>query len=88
MDKKYIRKKELLSSKMDDEVVMMHPESGKYFALNPVASRIWELIESPHSLSELVEKLTKEFDVPEQKCHKEVSEFLNEIISKKLADII
>ncbi len=86
MNKKYVRKKELLSSKMDNEIVMMHPESGKYFALNPVASRIWELLETPHNLNELVEKLLREFDVSRETCNNEVSTFLKEIIEKKLVD--
>jgi len=47
---KFVRNKRLLASRMDDEIVMMHPESGKYFALNPVAARIWELLETPHNL--------------------------------------
>ncbi|PIV58384.1 MAG: PqqD family protein [Bacteroidetes bacterium CG02_land_8_20_14_3_00_31_25] len=87
MDKKYVRKKELLSSRMDNEIVMMHPESGKYFALNPVASRIWDLLETPHNLNELVEKLLKEFDVSEETCCKEVSAFLKEMSEKKLVVI-
>ncbi len=84
---KIVRKKELLSSRMDNEIVMMHPESGKYFALNPVASRIWELLEEPHTINELVEKLLREFDVTEETCTNEVSVFIEEITEKKLIDI-
>ncbi len=87
-NKRFIRKKELLSSRMDNEIVMMHPESGKYFALNPVASRIWDLLETPQNLNELVEKLLKEFDVSKETCSKEVTTFLSEIIEKKLIEII
>ena len=83
---KFVRKKELFSSRMDNEIVMMHPESGKYFALNPVASRIWELLETPHNIKELEETLLKEFDVETDTCHKEVSIFLEEILEKNLID--
>lgn len=83
---KFIRKKELLSSRMDNEIVMMHPESGKYFALNPVASRIWELLEQPNSINDLVEKLLREFDVTQDVCKTEVTVFIEEIMEKKLID--
>lgn len=83
---KFVRKKELLSSRMDNEIVMMHPESGKYFALNPVASRIWELLEEPNSINDLVEKLLREFDVTQEVCKTEVTVFVGEIIEKKLID--
>jgi len=71
---------------MDDEIVMMHPESGKYFALNPVAARIWELLETPHNLQEIVSKLLTEFDVTPETCKAQVSDFLENISEKKLID--
>ncbi|MBI5539772.1 MAG: PqqD family protein [Bacteroidia bacterium] len=84
---KYIRKKELLSSRMDNEIVMMHPESGKYFALNPVAARIWELMETEHSIIELVDKLQREFDVDSETCKNEVTVFIENVLEKKLIDV-
>lgn len=84
---KFIRKKELLSSRMDNEIVMMHPESGKYFALNPVASRIWELLETDQSISDLVDKLQREFDVDSETCKNEVTVFIENVLEKKLIDV-
>jgi len=35
---------EVLSSKIDEEVVLMSIEAGYYFTLDPIGSRIWELL--------------------------------------------
>jgi hypothetical protein len=81
------RKNDLLSSRMDQETVMMHPESGKYFSLNPVATRVWEMLEIPLSLAEIVEILLSEFEVSYEQCQKETKEFLQTLIEKDIIEI-
>ena len=44
---KYIRNSRTISGRLHDELVMMDMEKGKYFSLNPVATRIWDLLEKP-----------------------------------------
>ena len=75
---------DMLFSRIDDEVVMMSAETGEYYGLNPVASRIWDLLETPHSFEQLTELLMREFDIDEQTCRKDVGNFLNRLIEKKL----
>ena len=81
------RKKELLSSRMDQETVMMHPESGKYFSLNPVATRIWEMLETPMSFTQIVEILLNEFNVTPEVCNKETKEFVQTLIEKDIIEV-
>ena len=38
------RNPEMVSSDMDGETVMMSMENGEYYGLDPIGSRIWELI--------------------------------------------
>lgn len=78
------RKPEQAFSKIDDEVVMLSQDSGEYYALNPVGSRIWELIENPVSVNEIVKVLENEFDVGHDVCVKETIELLNELDKKTL----
>ena len=42
---------------------MMDIEQGKYFSLNPVATRVWDLLEVEMSAEELCGHLTEEYDV-------------------------
>ncbi len=78
------KRADIISSHIDDEVVMMSIESGEYYGLNPVASRIWEILETPYSFQQLIDILLKEFDVDREKCEKDVQTFLNQMIKKKL----
>lgn len=82
--KKYIRNSKTISGRLHDELVMMDLDQGKYFSLNPVATRIWELLETPVTVDELCGQLTGEYEISKGKCLAEVTEHLNEMIRVKL----
>jgi hypothetical protein len=77
---KYNRNEQIIDGELDDNQVMMHIEKGKYFGLNPVGKRIWELIEQPRSFKEITAILLSEFNVSEEQCKQEVNEFLEKCI--------
>ena len=61
---------------IDGDKVMMDLEKGQYFALNSVASRIWEEIQSPVKISDVVNTLLSEYDVDRETCENSVIEFI------------
>lgn len=75
----YYRNPETISGALHDQLVMMDIQQGKYFALNPVATRIWELLENPLSLEALCNALLEEFDVSPEQCQQDVREHLAEM---------
>lgn len=81
---KYLRNKEIISGQIQDEIVMMDIESGEYYNLNPVATRIWELLENELTIDELCQILLKEYDVDEKQCKTDVNEHLLKLIKLKL----
>lgn len=78
------RHPDMVFSRIDDEVVMMSIETGEYYGLNPVASRIWELLEKPHTFDRLLGLLMQEFNVGESACREDVQIFLEQMIQKRL----
>jgi hypothetical protein len=81
------RNKEVFASEIDDEVVMMHVDTGKYYGMDTVGSRIWELIAEEIQVKEVIGKLMEEYDVEEEQCKKDVLEFLNELYENKLVEV-
>lgn len=77
---KYSRNEQIIDGELDDNQVMMHLEKGKYFGLDSVGKRIWELIEEPKSISEITIILLEEFEVSEEQCAQEVQDFLEKSI--------
>ena len=81
------RNKEIFASEIDDEVVMMNVDTGKYYGMDTVGSRIWELIAEEIQVKEVINKLMEEYDVGEEQCEKDVLEFLNELYENKLVQV-
>lgn len=75
---------QIISSKMDDEVVMMSVEKGNYYGLNRVGSEIWEKLTKPLTVSHLCDKLMQEFDVEKEQCEREVITYLEKLVSEGL----
>jgi hypothetical protein len=61
-------------------MVMMSVDAGRYYGLNAVASRIWELLDTPRSASELCHHIVEEFEVDSTTCDAEVRRFLGELL--------
>ena len=78
-DKPLRRDDRLCAERLDDELVMLDEIRGKYLNLNPVAARIWELLETPTSPGELCAVLMAEFDVTERVCRSHTLEFLEDL---------
>ena len=78
------RKGDLLFNAIDGEVVMLSIENSEYYGMDKVGSRIWELLENPHSFKELVVKLMQEYEVSEEQCTEDTQAFLEKLAVKKL----
>jgi hypothetical protein len=85
--KAFIRSPKILFSQVDEEVVILNMYSNDYLALNPVASRIWQLLESPLTLSELCAQLMEEYEVDQAICEAETQELLENLVAKQLIEV-
>lgn len=71
-------------SAIDNEVVMLNQETGEYYALNEVGSRIWELLSEPICIHNVIEILVKEFEVEFDTCKTDTIQLLNELLARSL----
>ncbi len=77
---RYVRNTKTVSGRLHDELVMMDLDQGKYFSLNPVATRIWDLLEKPIGIDELCRLLLEEYEVEEAQCRAEVGDVVAEMV--------
>ena len=81
------RREALLEAGIDDELVGLHVEKGTCYGFNRTATRIWSLIETPRSVSELVDALTAEYDVDRETCTQQLAEMLAELERDGLVEL-
>lgn len=79
------RTNDVVATDMNGEIVMMHIEKGTYFALTGSGGQIWEALESPSTLSEVVDFVEREFDVSEvEDLQGMISEFVGQLVEQEL----
>jgi len=71
-------------SKIDNEVVMLSLNNGEYYALNEIASNVWDLLESKISLIDIISRITEEYNIDYQTCRREIEEYIYELYNKNL----
>jgi hypothetical protein len=81
------RNTKLLTSGLDNELVMMSLDKGEYYGLNTIAARIWNLIENPSSLHDVVNHLVEEYDVTREQCFADILPFLKEMLEKQIIEV-
>lgn len=82
----YKRKNELIEAELDEDLVMLDVEQGKYFALNSIGKRIWELLSEARTKEELMTILLNEYEVEPKLCEEELSIYLKSIKKANLLD--
>ena len=73
------RQENMIEASIDGETVMMNADSGHYYGLDSIATRIWQLLETPQTLQDLVNALVKEYEVTPEQCESDVTAFLQDM---------
>lgn len=79
-DTRLTRCVEAAGTNVGDEVVILHLESGKYFGLDPVGTRIWDLLSEETTLAAICEQLQQEFDVMPEVLRADVRALLGSLL--------
>ena len=77
----------LLTSPIDDELVMMDLASNHYYGLNPISTHIWQQLALPCSLTTLCLQLQQEFEVDAQTCQQDVIQFVQQLLAAGLVKV-
>jgi len=81
----YRRSDDALGAPLGESLVVLNLESLKYFELNQVSSRIWEILDDgPASVATIKDQLCAEFSVSPEECEAAVKRFLDEALAKGL----
>jgi hypothetical protein len=73
---KLIRMQNLLTTELDQETVLMSIDAGAYYGLGGAAQKIWNLLETPLTFSQLVAQLVEQYQVSPETCAADVERFL------------
>jgi hypothetical protein len=69
---------------LDGEAVILQLEAGMYYGLDPVGTRLWQLIEAHGQLRPVLDAALQEFDVPSDVLERDLIELVSRLAEKQL----
>jgi hypothetical protein len=72
---------------MGPEQAILQLDSGKYFGLNPVGARVWQLAAEPRKVSEILATLLAEYEVPADRCRADLLALLQKLQAAGLVEV-
>lgn len=76
-----------VSCELSGETVILEMASGRYFALDPIGTRVWQLLQSISRAESLCEHLVQEYEVDAETCRRDLSILLNQMAENGLVSI-
>lgn len=82
------RREGLLSAPVDDEIVILNPDRDDYVGLDHVGRAVWDLIETPHRIIDLCQRLSTDFDATPDEIATDVLPFLTEMVGEGIVHVV
>ena len=77
-----------VSCTLQDEAVVLHLGKGVYFGLNPVGATVWNALQEPKTVEQLVRIVTSEYQVQAGECERDVLELLARLQEAGLVEVV
>lgn len=68
----------------EDGAVLLDIKQGLCFSINPVGTRIWDLLKQGYSTEQIAAELQAQFDVPNLQLKQDISEFVGILMRENL----
>jgi len=69
------------------EAVILDVASGRYFALDPVGTSIWQCLRKPCTIGSICEQLLAEYDVAPSRCESDVTALIGQLAGQGLVNL-
>lgn len=78
---------DVVSCDLVEEAALLNLKDGIYYGLNPVGARIWNLIQKPITVGEILDVILEEYDVERDVAQADLMELLEQLLKKELVKV-
>lgn len=82
-----VQSKDVASCNLAGETAIIHLESGNYFGLDEVGTRIWTLIQEPKRIDDILDVLLSEYEVEAAEGERDLLDLLRRLHDEALVTI-
>lgn len=76
-----------LSTTLGEEVIILGLDDSLYYGLTGTGARIWELVQTPRTIDDILATITAEFDVDRQRAQADLDALLADLQLRGLVAI-
>jgi Coenzyme PQQ synthesis protein D (PqqD) len=81
------RDSEVIAAGADQDLIMVSIATGSYYGLSDVGREIWDAIERPIRISDLVADLTASYEIDSGSCEQQTLSFLEALLDEGLVQV-
>ena len=78
------RAPDLITAPLDDGAMIMDIASGNFLELNRTAARVWDLLDTPNTVSGLCALVLDRYDVTPELCATQIAAWMADMRERKL----
>ena len=77
----------VLACDLAEESVLLQMPEGIYFGLNTTGTRVWNLIQDPRKVGQVLDTLMSEYSVEQLQCETDLLTILQDMVDQGLASV-
>jgi Coenzyme PQQ synthesis protein D (PqqD) len=81
------RDADVIGAEADQDIVMVSIANGAYYGVSHVAREIWEAVENPKKISDLIGDLTTSYNIDQSLCEEQTLSFLEDLLAEGLLQV-
>lgn len=76
------------SAEINGRTIALNMETGKFYNFDGVGLFIWQLLDSPSTLNDIISGVANECEISVSECQEDVTDFIETLLANNLITII
>ena len=76
-----------LASSIGGETVILGLKAGRYYGVDQVGARVWQLVQTPRPVAEIRNAIVAEYDVDPGRCEADLLKLLHQLVEAHLIEV-
>ena len=81
-----VRNASVLWRELDGEAVLLDPQMGCSYNLNPVGTLVWTLLDGQHNTEDIVAAICEAYEIEPEQASQDVQRLLDDLRTNKLVN--
>lgn len=81
-----VRAERALWAGVDEEIILMNVDNGRFYALDDIGQCVWDFIETPRAFGDVCGRVLAEYEVDLETCETAISQLIAKLRDARLVE--